>query len=171
LLNSSRNQDFSVKRRWDDDVVFKNQARGTEDKKSKEFVNDLLRSDFHKRFMVFFTFPRTHLVQLLTVYRVDMCVKVPSRSPIASRYPYATRFSCRQLKQLRSIIACIKYRNKLKSSYHLLLNQPFTLQYGSTAPTAHLSIAYLTNQRPPSRCCLSSGRLSPMGLFSHYFVM
>jgi protein CWC15 len=52
LLNSSRNQDFNVKRRWDDDVVFKNQARGTEDNKSKEFVNDLLRSDFHKRFMV-----------------------------------------------------------------------------------------------------------------------
>jgi len=43
--------DFNVKRRWDDDVVFKNQARGTEDKKPKEFVNDLLRSDFHKRFM------------------------------------------------------------------------------------------------------------------------
>lgn len=37
--------------RWDDDVVFKNQARGTEDKRKKEFVNDLLRSDFHKRFM------------------------------------------------------------------------------------------------------------------------
>ena len=49
LLNP---KDFSVKRRWDDDVVFKNQARGTEDKKPKEFVNDLLRSDFHKRFMV-----------------------------------------------------------------------------------------------------------------------
>lgn len=32
--------------------MFKNQARGTEDKKPKEFVNDLLRSDFHKRFMV-----------------------------------------------------------------------------------------------------------------------
>ncbi|KAF2674164.1 Cwf15/Cwc15 cell cycle control protein [Microthyrium microscopicum] len=48
LLNS---KDFNVQRRWDDDVVFKNQARGTEDKKSKEFVNDLLRSDFHKRFM------------------------------------------------------------------------------------------------------------------------
>ncbi|KAI9691450.1 MAG: complexed with cef1p [Bathelium mastoideum] len=49
LLNS---QDFGVKKRWDEDVVFKNQARGTEDKqKSKEFVNDLLRSDFHKRFM------------------------------------------------------------------------------------------------------------------------
>lgn len=49
LLNKP---DFTVKRRWDDDVVFKNQARGTEDKgKSKEFVNDMLRSDFHRRFM------------------------------------------------------------------------------------------------------------------------
>ncbi|KAI9760966.1 MAG: complexed with cef1p [Chaenotheca gracillima] len=48
LLNAG---DFSVKRRWDDDVIFKNQARGTEDKKKREFVNDLLRSDFHKRFM------------------------------------------------------------------------------------------------------------------------
>jgi protein CWC15 len=26
-------------RRWDDDVIFKNQARGTEDKRKKEFVN------------------------------------------------------------------------------------------------------------------------------------
>lgn len=49
LLNK---QNFNIKRRWDDDVVFKNQARGTEEKgKKKEFVNDLLRSDFHKRFM------------------------------------------------------------------------------------------------------------------------
>jgi protein CWC15 len=50
LLNA---QDFTIKRRWDDDVVFKNQARGTEDKnKKKEFINDMLRSDFHKKFMV-----------------------------------------------------------------------------------------------------------------------
>lgn len=49
LLNPK--SDFNVKRRWDDDVIFKNQARGTEDKRKKEFVNDLLRSDFHKRFM------------------------------------------------------------------------------------------------------------------------
>ncbi|RKF54175.1 Pre-mRNA-splicing factor cwc15 [Golovinomyces cichoracearum] len=49
LLNPKT--DFNVKRRWDDDVVFKNQARGTENKAKKEFVNDLLRSDFHKRFM------------------------------------------------------------------------------------------------------------------------
>ena len=50
LLNP--NKDYGVKRRWDDDVVFKNQARGTEDRgKEKRFVNDLLRSDFHRRFM------------------------------------------------------------------------------------------------------------------------
>lgn len=36
LLNP---QEFNMKRRWDDDVVFKNQARGTEDKRGKEFVN------------------------------------------------------------------------------------------------------------------------------------
>ncbi|KAK3322139.1 Pre-mRNA-splicing factor Cwf15/Cwc15 [Apodospora peruviana] len=49
LLNKA---DFNIKRRWDDDVVFKNQARGTDEKgKRKEFINDLLRSDFHKRFM------------------------------------------------------------------------------------------------------------------------
>lgn len=36
LLNS---KDFNVKRRWDDDVIFKNQARGTEHKGKKEFVN------------------------------------------------------------------------------------------------------------------------------------
>ena len=50
LLNKN---DFAMKRRWDDDVVFKNQARGTEDRnKKKEFINDMLRSDFHKKFMV-----------------------------------------------------------------------------------------------------------------------
>lgn len=45
---------FGVKRRWDEDVVFKNQARGTEERakgRGKEFVNDLLRSDFHRKFM------------------------------------------------------------------------------------------------------------------------
>jgi protein CWC15 len=41
---------FLVKRRWDDDVVFKNQAR-TEPKRAKRFINDTVRSDFHKRFL------------------------------------------------------------------------------------------------------------------------
>ncbi|KAK6341329.1 complexed with cef1p [Orbilia brochopaga] len=49
LLNP---KSFNVKRRWDDDVIFKNQARGVQEKgKKKEFVNDLLRSDFHRKFM------------------------------------------------------------------------------------------------------------------------
>lgn len=41
LLNP---QAFNVKRRWDDDVVFKNQARGTEQKGKKEFVNVCISS-------------------------------------------------------------------------------------------------------------------------------
>ncbi|KAK0283253.1 complexed with cef1p [Friedmanniomyces endolithicus] len=56
LLNgntgSGGGEGYGVKRRWDDDVVFRNQARGTEGRgKEKRFVNDLLRSDFHRRFM------------------------------------------------------------------------------------------------------------------------
>ena len=39
-----------VKRRWDDDVVFRNQARG-EPKAQKRFINDTIRSDFHRRFL------------------------------------------------------------------------------------------------------------------------
>eukprot|EP00099_Drosophila_melanogaster_P024258 NP_652605.1 c12.1 [Drosophila melanogaster] len=42
--------DLKIKRRWDDDVVFKNCARSAPDKKT-HFVNDALRSDFHKKFM------------------------------------------------------------------------------------------------------------------------
>ncbi|RLN38834.1 hypothetical protein C2845_PM01G34310 [Panicum miliaceum] len=36
--------------RWDDDVVFKNQARG-ESKTPKRFINDTIRSDFHRKFL------------------------------------------------------------------------------------------------------------------------
>ncbi|XP_044079627.1 protein CWC15 homolog [Siniperca chuatsi] len=43
---------FRVKRRWDDDVVFKNCAKGVDEaRKEKRFVNDTLRSEFHKKFM------------------------------------------------------------------------------------------------------------------------
>lgn len=41
---------FAVKRRWDDDVVFKNQARA-EPKQQRRFINDTIRSDFHRRFL------------------------------------------------------------------------------------------------------------------------
>ncbi|KAL7667673.1 hypothetical protein ACOME3_010507 [Neoechinorhynchus agilis] len=45
--------DFSVRRRWNDDVVFKNCADKdiNSDRKSKTFINDSLRSNFHRRFM------------------------------------------------------------------------------------------------------------------------
>ena len=43
---------FAVKRRWDDDLIFKNQAAGVDKPKKGEFVNDLLRSEFHKKFML-----------------------------------------------------------------------------------------------------------------------
>ncbi|KAJ3416289.1 hypothetical protein HDV05_002229 [Chytridiales sp. JEL 0842] len=45
------NRDFSVKRRWDDDVIFKNQAKGQDERPKKRFINDVLRSDFHRKFM------------------------------------------------------------------------------------------------------------------------
>ncbi|CAA7394640.1 unnamed protein product [Spirodela intermedia] len=48
LLNNAAS--FSVKRRWDDDVVFKNQARG-EAKAPKRFINDTIRNDFHRKFL------------------------------------------------------------------------------------------------------------------------
>ncbi|KAJ3383724.1 hypothetical protein HDU92_003955 [Lobulomyces angularis] len=52
LLNVSN--EFNVKRRWDDDVIFKNQSKGLSDKPQKRFINDLLRSDFHRKFMAKF---------------------------------------------------------------------------------------------------------------------
>lgn len=72
LLNKN---DFTMKRRWDDDVVFKNQARGTEDRnKKKEFINDMLRSDFHKKFMVSLHAPiRSSTTQSLTRGTVQVC--------------------------------------------------------------------------------------------------
>lgn len=48
--NTKTTADLKVKRRWDDDVVFKNCAR-TEPEKKSHFINDSLRSEFHKKFM------------------------------------------------------------------------------------------------------------------------
>jgi len=41
---------FAMKRRWDDDVVFRNQTRG-EPKEQRRFINDTIRNDFHRRFI------------------------------------------------------------------------------------------------------------------------
>jgi len=52
LLNGQSSSDFKVKRRWDDDVVFKNCAKGIDErKKTPSFINDAIRSEFHKKFM------------------------------------------------------------------------------------------------------------------------
>lgn len=53
LLNytaAPQKSNAKVKRRWNDDVVFKNCAR-TEVDKGNTFINDSLRSEFHKKFM------------------------------------------------------------------------------------------------------------------------
>lgn len=49
LINQEKAAEFKVKRRWDDDVVFKNCAKG--DDRKPLFINDTLRSEFHKKFM------------------------------------------------------------------------------------------------------------------------
>lgn len=54
LLNyaaQSTRTDMKVRRRWDDDVVFKNCAKSENKNKYNTFVNDSLRSEFHRKFM------------------------------------------------------------------------------------------------------------------------
>ena len=51
-LHDEESGEFKVKRRWDDDVVFKNCAKGiSERKKEANFINDSIRSEFHRKFM------------------------------------------------------------------------------------------------------------------------
>ncbi|KAJ3509345.1 hypothetical protein NLJ89_g5264 [Agrocybe chaxingu] len=45
---------FQVKKRWDDDLIFKNQAMDKKPEGQGNFVNDLLRTEFHKKFMAKF---------------------------------------------------------------------------------------------------------------------
>ena len=40
-----------IKRRWNDDVVFRNQAKEEPNQNKKRFINDTVRNDFHRRFM------------------------------------------------------------------------------------------------------------------------
>lgn len=54
LLNYSAQggrSDNKIKRRWDDDTVFKNCAKSEPKKKGDMFINDSLRSEFHRKFM------------------------------------------------------------------------------------------------------------------------
>jgi protein CWC15 len=47
LLNTG---DYSLKKKWYEDTVFKNQSRN-EPKIKKRFINDSVRSDFHRKFL------------------------------------------------------------------------------------------------------------------------
>eukprot|EP00555_Chaetoceros_dichaeta_P012933 CAMPEP_0198260842 /NCGR_PEP_ID=MMETSP1447-20131203/9706_1 /TAXON_ID=420782 /ORGANISM="Chaetoceros dichaeta, Strain CCMP1751" /LENGTH=265 /DNA_ID=CAMNT_0043948587 /DNA_START=33 /DNA_END=830 /DNA_ORIENTATION=- len=51
LLNAGGDTSGKLKRRWNDDVVFRNQAKGEPDQSKKRFINDTVRNDFHKRFL------------------------------------------------------------------------------------------------------------------------
>mmetsp|Transcript_12690 Transcript_12690/g.15026 ORF Transcript_12690/g.15026 Transcript_12690/m.15026 type:complete len:231 (-) Transcript_12690:162-854(-) len=50
LLNLGGKSNFNVKKRWYEDVVFKNQARDAP-KAQKTFVNDTIRNAFHRKFL------------------------------------------------------------------------------------------------------------------------
>merc|ERR1712228_158318 len=49
MQKKKKNGSFNLKRSWTEDTVFKNQ--GNEPKKKKRFINDTIRSDFHRKFM------------------------------------------------------------------------------------------------------------------------
>jgi protein CWC15 len=43
--------DFTVKKKWYEDTVFRNQTRGAPDQKKPRFINDTIRNDFHRKFL------------------------------------------------------------------------------------------------------------------------
>ena len=49
-LNSFNSNDYSLKRKWYEDTVFRNQNK-IENKPKKRFINDTLRSEFNRKFL------------------------------------------------------------------------------------------------------------------------
>lgn len=49
-VESNSDNNNKLKRRWNEDIVFRNQSRD-EPKKKTRFINDTIRNDFHKRFL------------------------------------------------------------------------------------------------------------------------
>ena len=47
---SKRPEEFSLKKKWYEDTVFRNQSR-KEEKLKKRFINDSVHSDFHYKFL------------------------------------------------------------------------------------------------------------------------
>lgn len=50
LAGEDGNSSAKMQRKWNDDVVFRNQAK-SEPEIKKRFINDTIRNDFHKRFL------------------------------------------------------------------------------------------------------------------------
>ena len=50
LFEAQGKTDFSLKKKWYNETVFKNQARSIPEIQ-KRFINDTVRSDFHRRFL------------------------------------------------------------------------------------------------------------------------
>lgn len=50
LFEAQGKTEFSLKRKWYNETVFKNQARSIPEIQ-KRFINDTVRSDFHRRFL------------------------------------------------------------------------------------------------------------------------
>ncbi|KAI0665832.1 Cwf15/Cwc15 cell cycle control protein-domain-containing protein [Trametes maxima] len=77
-VNTTKLGTFAVKWRWDDDLIFKNQAMNARDKgKEPQFVNDLLRAEFHKKFMAKF-------IKLYHLFRDDAA---PLRIRVTLHWP------------------------------------------------------------------------------------
>lgn len=49
-LQAGEEAEFGMKRSWHEDTVFKHQSR-SEPPLKKRFINDTVRSDFHRRFL------------------------------------------------------------------------------------------------------------------------
>lgn len=74
-----------ILRRWDDDVVFKNCARGVQEKGQKTYINDTIRSEFHKKFM------KKYVFHGLPCCRVTIAGYRKTSIPVFSGF---TDFSC-----------------------------------------------------------------------------
>lgn len=49
-VSESFDSSSKMKRRWNDDIIFRNQAKDEPEVK-KRFINDTIRSDFHRSFL------------------------------------------------------------------------------------------------------------------------
>jgi len=83
---------FNVQRRWDDDVIFKNQARGTEQKGKKEFVN----------VCIYLACP---LRSTLTIFPGPIAIRLPQA--IYGEFNYPPSFTRQHAKGNKSAEQCV----------------------------------------------------------------